>query len=93
MDAFAAFGLANRIESEEHADGFRPIGAVGCSVQQAHVKFDMRPVIFGQLWRGRCSIFKRFDHDAGTIGKRSLHRNQEWSESEATLQVVKVAAE
>lgn len=76
VDALAAFGFAGRIEAEQDLDGFLPMGAVSCRVQQAHVEFDMRPVVVGEFLPGRRDVVEFCDHGTSVIGKRSLRVDQ-----------------
>ena len=76
MDTPAAFGFAGGIEAEQDLDGFLPMCAVSGRVQQAHVEFDMRPVVLGEFLPGRRDVVECFDHGTSVIGNRSMRVNQ-----------------
>ena len=82
MDPAAAFRFAYRIEAEQHLHGFFPVSAIGSCIEQAHIKLNMRPVVFGEFLPYRRDILERLGHDTGPDGKRSLNANQGRSELE-----------
>jgi hypothetical protein len=49
VDEAGAIGFGVWIESEDHRDGLPPVGAVGSSVEYAHIDLHMRPVIVSQF--------------------------------------------
>ena len=76
MDAPAAFWLTGRIEAEQNLYSFLPTGAVVGRIQQAHVEFDVRPVIVGEVLSGRGEVSEWLDHDADSVDRRRLSINQ-----------------
>ena len=58
MDASAAFRLASGIEAEQHLYSFLPMGAVSGRVQQAHVEFDVRLVVVGEILPRRRDVLE-----------------------------------
>jgi hypothetical protein len=48
VDATSALRVAIRIEAEEDADGFAPIGSIGLSVEKTDVELEMPTIIVGQ---------------------------------------------
>ena len=83
VDAPAAFGLARRVEAEQNPYGLLPRGAVSSRIQQAHVEFEMRPVIAGEILSGWRDVREGFDHDADPIDRRNLSLDPVWSGVEA----------
>lgn len=65
MDLPGAFRFPNRINSEQHIDGFGPFRPIIGGIEQPHIELDMRAVIFGQLVANRCNIVEG--------GKRRCH--------------------
>lgn len=58
VDASAAFGLTGGIEAEQHPHGFFPMRAVSGCVQQAHVEFDVRLVVVGEILPRRRDVLE-----------------------------------
>ena len=55
VDAARTVWIGRRIKGKEDGHDLLPIGTIGISIQQAHVEFDMRPVVIGQdRTFGRC---------------------------------------
>lgn len=56
VDPPGAFGLGIRIEPKNHRNGLAPIGAVGRSVENAHIDLHVRSVIVRQFGAVRWSV-------------------------------------
>ena len=62
------FRFPNRVNSEQHIDGFGPFRPMIGGIEQPHIELDMCAIIFGQLVANRCNIVeggKRRCHVAG----------------------------
>ena len=70
MDLPGAFRFPNRVNSEQHIDGFGPFRTIGVSIKQPHVEFDVRAIIFGQLVGDRRDVVKGDDCECHVEGRR-----------------------
>jgi len=59
MDLSCAFGFLNRVDAEQHLNGFGPFGAIVSGIEQSHIKLDMRAVILGELIADGRNVVKR----------------------------------